>query len=181
MRQVPIPPERVQDPFEKNVPGLGLGRDGARTPMQWDASDHAGFSRAEPWLPLADDYAKENVAGQRVQPDSLYSLYRRLIAIRRERRALRAGAYRPIVARGDLLLFVREYGADRVLVVLNLGPEPVSVRFPAGDLHGHVLVSAFGDRDGQVVQGGIELRAHEGVVMDLDPGVAIPDTIHPPD
>ena len=43
--QATIPPERVQDPFEKNVPGLGLGRDGCRTPMQWDASRYAGFSQ----------------------------------------------------------------------------------------------------------------------------------------
>jgi len=44
MRDVPIPPDRVQDPFEKNVPGLGLGRDPERTPMQWSAAPHAGFS-----------------------------------------------------------------------------------------------------------------------------------------
>ena len=44
MTQVAIPPERVQDPFEKNVPGIGVGRDGCRTPMQWTAGRNAGFS-----------------------------------------------------------------------------------------------------------------------------------------
>ena len=48
MRQIPIAPEQVRDPFEKNVPGIGVGRDGCRTPMQWDASAYAGFSTAEP-------------------------------------------------------------------------------------------------------------------------------------
>ena len=53
MRDVEIPPERVQDPWEKNEPGLGLGRDPERTPMQWDALAEAPASRAgEPWLPL---------------------------------------------------------------------------------------------------------------------------------
>ncbi len=47
MRQVAIPPDQVQDPFEKNVPGIGVGRDGCRTPMQWDATDNAGFSTAQ--------------------------------------------------------------------------------------------------------------------------------------
>jgi alpha-glucosidase len=50
MSQVAIPPERVQDPFEKNVPGIGVGRDGCRTPMQWTAGRDAGFSTSEPWL-----------------------------------------------------------------------------------------------------------------------------------
>ena len=53
MHQVAIAPDRVRDPFEKNVPGIGVGRDGCRTPMQWDATANAGFSAATPWLPLA--------------------------------------------------------------------------------------------------------------------------------
>jgi alpha-glucosidase len=61
MRQIPIAPEQVRDPFEKNVPGIGVGRDGCRTPMQWDASTYAGFSTAKPWLPLAHDANHENV------------------------------------------------------------------------------------------------------------------------
>jgi alpha-glucosidase len=62
MQDVPIPPELVQDPFEKNVPGIGVGRDPERTPMQWDASPSAGFSTGTPWLPVADNYAVVNVA-----------------------------------------------------------------------------------------------------------------------
>ena len=69
MRDVPIPPERVQDPLEKSVPGIGLGRDPERTPMQWSAAPQAGFSTAEPWLPLAEDFAQVNVAAQRGRSD----------------------------------------------------------------------------------------------------------------
>ena len=66
MEDVPIPPERVQDPAERNEPGLGLGRDPVRTPMQWDGGLNAGFTHpgAEPWLPLASDFAARNVAAQ---------------------------------------------------------------------------------------------------------------------
>jgi alpha-glucosidase len=51
MLNVPIPADRVQDPFEKNVPGKGLGRDPSRTPMLWNATPYAGFSDHPPWLP----------------------------------------------------------------------------------------------------------------------------------
>src|SRR5205807_8023511 len=83
MEQVKIPPDRVRDPWEKNVPGLGLGRDGARTPMQWDATEHAGFSTIEPWLPVAADFVTENVANLRHDRTSIYTLHRRLLALRR--------------------------------------------------------------------------------------------------
>ena len=61
MQQAAILPEQVQDPFEKNVPGIGIGRDGCRTPMQWDATKSAGFSDAAPWLPVSDNFQDENV------------------------------------------------------------------------------------------------------------------------
>ena len=164
MVQVPIPPERIQDPFEKNVPGLG--RDGARTPMQWDPSPYAGFSTAEPWLPLAEDFRSENVENARGDPASFYHLYRRLIAVRRANPALTRGAYRPIVAESDLLLYTRELDGERILVALNLGDEPASLGF-MHPLQGRVLVSNFPDRDGEIIDGRIELRPLGGLVVAL--------------
>jgi len=79
MEQVPISPQDVRDPFELRVPGQGLGRDGCRTPMQWDGTPFAGFSTAKPWLPLAENYVVENVAEQQREPDSMLRFYRRLI------------------------------------------------------------------------------------------------------
>jgi alpha-glucosidase len=173
MVQVPIPPDRVHDPVEKNIPGLGLGRDGERTPMQWDAGPYAGFSEVEPWLPLADDYRRENVANARADATSFYNLHRRLIAARRARPALTLGGFRPVVASGDLMLYVREQGDDRVLVALNLGAAPASVGFPQ-PVRGRVLVSAFADREDESVDGDVELRAHEGLVIALSPGSPLP-------
>jgi glycosidase len=65
MPQVTIAPDQVRDPLGKNVPGRGLGRDGCRTPMRWDSTTHAGFSTAEPWLPLGDRFDKDSAADQR--------------------------------------------------------------------------------------------------------------------
>ena len=169
MRQVPIAPQNVRDPFEQNVPGLGLGRDGCRTPMQWDASAFAGFSTAAPWLPLAEDFAGSNVANQRGGPSSLFNLYRRLIALRRVRPALTRGVYRPIATTGDVLAFVREADGDRVLVALNCSAGPVAVALPSVAPAGTVLVSSGGDRDGENVSLSFALRAHEGSIVALGP------------
>src|SRR3984893_12179357 len=100
MHQVAIAPGQVRDPFEKNVPGIGVGRDGCRTPMQWDATPHAGFSKAQPWLPLPDDHVHENAANLGADRQSILCLYRALIGLRKRTPALVSGAYVPLVAEG---------------------------------------------------------------------------------
>ena len=175
MRQVPIPLERIRDPLERNVPGLG--RDGARTPMQWDASDYAGFSHVEPWLPLADDFRHENVANQSGDATSLLNLHRNLIRLRRQRPALTCGTYRPIIAGGDLLLFVRECQRERLLVALNFGDQPLAVAFAGNGLRGTLLQSTFNDRDGEPIRGEVDLRPHEGAIFELAADVVVPATV----
>jgi alpha-glucosidase len=72
----------------------------------------------------------------------------------------------PAVAQGDLILYTREYGENRILVSLNLGADPASVRL-SQRVKGCVLVSCLADRDGEAVDGEIELRPHEGLVIAL--------------
>jgi alpha-glucosidase len=165
--QVPIPPALVQDPFEKNVPGLGLGRDGCRTPMQWDGSRFAGFSNAEPWLPLSEDAGLRNVAAQNSHSSSILNLYRRLLALRRQHPALASGRYRPIEAEGDILTFIREQGGERLLVALNFGDGPASAVLPE-EYHGTVLLSLRADRPGESLRGRIDLAGNDGVLVRLD-------------
>jgi alpha-glucosidase len=166
--QVPIAPEQVQDPYEKNVPGIGVGRDGCRTPMQWDRSRHAGFSTAEPWLPLAAKWRTQNVATERADPASLLNLYRRLIALRRQSQALSEGNYQSVATTGDLLAYLRRDGSERILVLLNLGTEPVTFEMKDGDLRGQLLISSHPGCDDQRVEGVVDLRAHEAVVIRLE-------------
>jgi alpha-glucosidase len=167
MEQVAIRREDVRDPFELNVPRKGLGRDGCRTPMPWDASHWAGFSTTKPWLPLAESHPVLNVAEQRSDSNSMLKLHERLIQIRNQYAALQIGSYRPIVADGDLMLYTREYGKDRILIALNLGPEPTSVTFPPHALEGRLLLSTHRDREREAVIRDLVLRAHEGIVADV--------------
>lgn len=178
--QVPIPPDRIRDPFEKNVPGLGVGRDGARTPMQWSTSPFAGFSSSEPWLPLSADWRMRNVDALRQDRSSIYRLYRRLIETRRHSQALRRGTYHPIAANGDLLLYVRKFRSERILTALNLGTAPASVRFSAKDFMGTVFVSTSGARDGEHIDTTLRLDANEGLLIALAPDAVIPSVENEP-
>ncbi|MGE5097481.1 MAG: alpha-amylase family glycosyl hydrolase [Betaproteobacteria bacterium] len=169
MRDVPIPPGRVQDPFEKNVPGKGLGRDPERTPMQWNAAANAGFTTGEPWLPVADDYARVNVEAQRDDPHSMLTLYCRLIGLRRGEPALEVGRFEPIAADGDVLAYVRRGRQDECpfLVALNLGPRGHVLHRPPGAPAGTIVLSTHLDRHGERVEGNLALRGDEGVIVRL--------------
>ena len=168
MEDVPIPPHLVQDPWERNVPGLGLGRDPERTPMQWDASATAGFTTGTPWLPVGASVREVNVAAQRDDPRSTLTLHRRLIALRRAEPALAVGGYAPLRAEGDLIAYVRKGGGRSLLVVLNLGSRAAALEVPAPALRGRLRLSTHLDRDGERVEGAVPLRGDEGVVVDLD-------------
>ena len=88
-----------------------------------------------------EQFRERNVAAQRSDPSSIYQLYRRLSALRRKQRSLALGAYRPLVASGDLLLYVREVADERLLIALNFCGEPIAASF-SGYLAGRLLLSS---------------------------------------
>jgi alpha-glucosidase len=167
MRDVPIPPHLVQDPFEKNLPGLGLGRDPVRTPMQWNADKHAGFSTGEPWLPVADDYRANNVAVLRDEPASILNLYRRLIQLRRSEPALSVGEFAPLPAHEDLIAYVRKAGERRLVIVLNLGAKARSFSLAELESRAAILLSTQLNRGGEKLGDTLNLSADEGVIIEL--------------
>ena len=167
MPGVTIPPEQVQDPYGKNFPGLGFGRDPSRTPMQWDGSRNAGFTSGTPWLPVDEDYPIVNVEAMSRDPASILTLYRRLTALRRERDALSIGGYASLAVSGDLLAYVRQHGRQRLLVALNLGPDPHALSFADADARGRILLSTHLDRFDEDARGELSLRGDEGVIVAL--------------
>jgi alpha-glucosidase len=168
MTQVSIPPSRVRDPWEKNLPGLGLGRDGCRTPMQWDGSVGAGFSTTEAWLPLAADSAMSNTESARADPASLFNLYRRLIALRRAQPALSRGAYRPLAYTQNLLAFERAVDGERLVVALNFAAGASDNLMLPEACTGVVLLSTAPRRAGEAIIEPVTLRPHEGLIILLD-------------
>jgi alpha-glucosidase len=165
MPQVPIAPDQVRDPFEKNVPGIGVGRDGCRTPMQWSANANAGFSSVPPWLPLAAEFTHENVVNLSAEKRSILNLYRALIRLRKQHAALVTGHYRPVTAQGDLLLYRREIEGEVITIALNLGSDPALLSTEGRGLDGAILLSTELDRVGEQIHGTLDLRGNEGVVI----------------
>lgn len=173
LENVVVAPEEAQDPWEKNEPGLGLGRDPERSPMQWNGSAGAGFSIGRPWLPLGADHAARNVETLDGDPRSILTLYRKLIALRSDP-ALTTGAYHAIEASGDVLAYERRLGERRLLIALNLGMEPQSLDLPqpyAGAAT--VMLSTFLDR-GDQAGAAISLRPNEGVILSASGSKTIP-------
>ena len=168
MHDVPIALEDVRDPQGINLGEARFSRDPERTPMQWDASPHAGFTTGTPWLPLAHDSAERNVARQREDPDSMLTLYRRLIELRRREPALSLGSYVPVASGDGIMAYMREADGRRFLVALNLGPGPGILEPERIACCGNVIVSTCPGREGRRIEGRIELVGDEGILVELD-------------
>jgi alpha-glucosidase len=124
--------EDVQDPIGKTGWPREKGRDGERTPMQWDGSPQAGFTTSNhPWLPVASDYKTVNVAEEAREPDSMLNWYKQLIELRRQNPALHSGK-QVLLNENDnnVLSWMRqEPGQPAVVVACNFTASPQKISF----------------------------------------------------
>jgi alpha-glucosidase len=163
MADVPISPDQIRDPWALREPGIGAGRDPVRTPMQWDRSPHSGFSTTRPWLPLADNWTGQNVASLDLQPFSILSLYKRLLAVRRNYEALRIGRYETLTCRDDVFGFARSVGQEKLIVLLNFSHERRMVSL--GSARAKILLSTVRDRSGERAVSDLTLDPNEAVIL----------------
>ena len=125
--------EEVKDPIGITGWPEEKGRDGERTPMQWNESLNAGFTTAKPWLPVPDSYKTHNVATELQEPDSVLQFYKHLLALRHQNQALLDGEY--IALNNDdpnVLSYLRKYKGQAVLVVLNMSGQAQKASFDLG-------------------------------------------------
>jgi alpha-glucosidase len=120
-----IPRERLRDPYGIAFWPTFKGRDGCRTPMPWQAgAPHAGFSTAEPWLPVPQAHRDAAVDTQTRDPHSTLETVRALLAWRRRHPALRDGGIRFLDTPEPVLMFERYSDTETLLCVFNLGADP---------------------------------------------------------
>jgi alpha-glucosidase len=161
-----IPPERQQDPWGRRLPGAG--RDGCRTPMQWDRSPAAGFSHgnaATTWLPLSDDWSTRNVAAELEDSTSLLNLYRALLRYRNDSPVLQLGSYHRLAAPIGVYAYERRHNGRRIAVALNLADAVVGVDLPG---RGRIALSTNPGRTGEDAAGAVKLGPNEGVIVELE-------------
>jgi glycosidase len=164
LSDVAIEPSQVQDPRELREPGLALGRDPVRTPMPWDDSKNAGFTTAKPWLPLNADWPTRNVARMTEDSRSILTLYRRLLALRRDWLALSIGDFVLLSGEDEILAYERRHAAERLIVALNLGAQPHRLQLLDWARGSRLLLST--EEDAPLVEGGaVLLRSNEAVVL----------------
>ena len=100
-----------------------VGRDNARTPMQWDATSSAGFTTGTPWLAVNHNYTEINVAAALEDPDSIFYTYQKLIALRKQNDWIIYGDYQLLPTSENIFAYLRKYKGKKYLVVVNFSDE----------------------------------------------------------
>ena len=169
MRDVPIPQDEIQDPQGLNMPDKNLSRDPERTPMQWDTTENAGFSKAKPWLRLDRTWQRNNVQVQEKNKYSTLCLYQRLIRLRQQAPSLMTGNYKPVYSDHQLLAYIRHSeGSDDFLVVLNLTHRPCYFRPTNIKFSGTIIIDTFPELEQQRVENTIDIAGDEAMIIKLD-------------
>ena len=139
--------EDVHDPIGKLGWPKEKGRDGERTPMQWDATPQAGFTTVQkPWLPIPPTSTKYNVEGESKDPNSIFNAYKSLLSLRKTEPALREGAQ--IGINNDdqnVFAFIRTTGEANIVVALNMSskPQKISLDWKSTGVNGTKLVPLY--------------------------------------
>ena len=126
----PTRKEDVKDPIGRTGWPQEKGRDGERTPMQWNSAPNAGFSEKTPWLPVPPSYKTHNVASESADPNSVLGLYKKVLALRHTNQALLEGSYTALHEDDPhVMSYLRSYKGTGVLVVLNMSAAPQKTKF----------------------------------------------------
>ena len=139
-------------------------RDNARTPMQWDASENAGFTAGTPWIAVNPNYKKINVADQLKREDSVFNYYKKLIRLRKENEIIVYGNYELLLPEDEnIFAYTRTLGNQKLLVVCNFSKTEQKFDF-SGYENAKVLISNY-NRDAR--KDGI-LKPYEATVLLLE-------------
>jgi alpha-glucosidase len=145
MRDIPLRYKEIVDPPGRKYWPLYPGRDGCRSPMQWDATHQAGFTSGKPWIKVHNNYQLRNVAAQVDQPGSLLTFTRRLVDLRKNHAPLYNGDYIPVESSRHVLAYVRQNAEEAILIICNFSRKQQSFTLPDGVKGRRVLLTTSRD------------------------------------
>ncbi|MDD7740068.1 MAG: alpha-glucosidase [Fusicatenibacter sp.] len=138
------------------------GRDNARTPMQWDDSENAGFTDGTPWIMVNPNYCTINAKAEQQDPDSVFHYYQKLISLRKKKEIMVYGSYALLEAEDeDLYIYTRTLGEEKLLVICNFTENERTYEIPAEFSDAEILISNYPDADHSG-----RIRAYEAIVFD---------------
>ncbi len=121
-------------------------RDNARTPVQWDDSDHAGFTAGTPWIAVNPNYKEINAKAETKDPNSVFHYYKKLIALRKENPIMVYGRYEPMLEDSEeLFVFTRTLDDKKLLVVCNFTDQETDFAIPEEFAGGSCLIANMED------------------------------------
>lgn len=141
-------------------------RDNARTPMQWDSSEYAGFSDVEPWLSLGNNYDTVNAEKEDKDDKSVLNWYKELIKLRRDNPTLIDGDYSEVLSDSDTIYaYIRKNSSGKMLVIVNFSGEevnydPLDAGLSESD-NKEIIVDSYEDGNGKVGT----LRPYEAMII----------------
>lgn len=143
------------------------GRDNARTPMQWDDSLNAGFTKNKPWLKVNENYKTINVKNALEDKDSIFYHYKKLIKLRKENETIIYGDYTPLdLESKNTFSYLRELNGDRILVVSNFYEEETEFNLKGIEYRDlEILISNYKDSRRELKS--LKLRPFEAIMFRL--------------
>ena len=137
-----------KSPEEALLEGNKNNRDKSRSPMQWNASDFAGFSTEKSWIKVSPDYKKNNVEDLKKDKKSIFYKYKELIALRNKEKVLQYGKYDRLEYKNNQILYSRSFENETITIIVNFG-NPIKIKLPKGS---------------KILLGAIEVKSNDYII-----------------
>lgn len=168
MENVNISKKQIHDMYGKLFYPFYRGRDAYRTPMQWNNSKYAGFSSKRPWLPLHKNYKNTNVESESKSKDSIFSLYKALLKIRKQYSVLQSGDFKFLdVTNSSIMAYSRFSESERIIILLNFSNKKQKISDLNLDGYSHIFSICRDEKENDSNFSFSELKPFDGVILYL--------------
>ncbi len=138
-------------------------RDNARTPMQWNNQENAGFTTGTPWIKVNPNYVEINAEEEVKRADSVFSYYKKLIALRHQEEVIVYGHYELLLPESEeLYVYTRELNEEKLLVICNFTDKEVSYAVPNEFVGKEILISNYEEQE---IKQELSLKPYEAIVI----------------